>query len=91
MSGDIPGDAESTRNYGHQAALLARENAARLSPVPPALPPLGGGTQATEPAHGREQALQMQWRPVRFPVTAVFHVQRGSSPASLWQRSCVSL
>lgn len=86
-SGDIPGFAESTRNYGHQAALLARENAAPLSP--PALPLLGGGTQATQPAHGRQETLQMQWRPVRLPVTAVFHVQRGSSPASLWQRSFV--
>lgn len=59
VSGDIPGDAESTRNYGHQAALLARESAAPPSPVPPALPLLGSGTEETETARSREEALQM--------------------------------
>lgn len=88
MSGDIPGDAESTRNYGQQAALLARGNAAPLSPVPPPLPLLGGGTQETETARSREEASQMQRRPARFPATAAFHVQRGSSPASQGQCSC---
>lgn len=48
VSGGIPRDTESTRNYGHQAALLARESADPLSPVPPVLPPLGSGTEETD-------------------------------------------
>lgn len=86
VSGDIPGHAGSAWNYGHQAALLDRESAAPLSPVPPALHLLGwhAGDRLLIAGIGFANAVAT----CPLPVTVLFHVQRGSPPASQWHCSC---